>query len=183
MPATLSRSVRCFARLVLGPSLAAALVACGGRSSLDGASDPAADGNSAAQDGGAGGDGAEASDALTASGDGEERADTTDAVDTGVAATDGENPIAFCGGCIARSCGNEIIACVIDANCRVALNCLAVKCVAGGGGALDPACFAGCSSNFPAATLTQVVGVASCLAGRCGPDCIALAGALTPIGR
>jgi hypothetical protein len=81
-------------------------------------------------------------------------------------------PAINCGMCIASSCGQNVITCVANTDCRDVLQCAMLNCLQGG---LDPTCLFKCASSNPSGAL-QATTVLQCVANRCGDSCISAFG-------
>jgi hypothetical protein len=82
-----------------------------------------------------------------------------------------------CGACVAQSCGMQVVGCISQPQCQMALQCAVTKCLAGGGGGLNPQCIFGCTNGNPQA-LQSLIGIFTCIATKCGSQCAGLAGGL-----
>lgn len=91
---------------------------------------------------------------------------------------DGGNPLVNCGQCLAQSCGQQVLACITDTNCRGVLQCVAQMCLGGGGtGGLNPQCALGCAGG-DFTKLSGVIALFTCVTTKCGPDCASALGGL-----
>jgi hypothetical protein len=89
-----------------------------------------------------------------------------------------EAGVVNCGLCVAQSCGSDIVTCVTDQECLGTLQCVATKCL-GGGGSPDPSCFLTCGSGKG---LVQILRIFRCITDTCGPECGDILGGLGGLG-
>ncbi len=163
---TLRRSLlrRSLAPVVVAASSLVSLVACGSRGPLD-IEVIEYNGDAGATVDGADLDGA-GGDALN----GDAKSDAV-----GDAGPDG-NPLINCGQCVAQNCGQQVIACVTDPSCRTTLQCVIQMCLGGTGG-VNVQCALMCGGG-DIGKLGPILGVFTCITGKCGADCASALGGL-----
>jgi hypothetical protein len=86
-------------------------------------------------------------------------------------------PIVHCLSCVQQMCGQQIVMCLTDTQCRMTLQCAVQNCFMGGGAGFDPQCLLQkCGQNL--AGFAQVLAVVTCVTGKCGEPCISLLGGM-----
>lgn len=85
-----------------------------------------------------------------------------------------------CGSCVAKSCGDKILACIASESCRGTFQCVASTCLASGSG-VNIGCLLGCAGKDPAGALA-VLDVFTCLTATCGSDCGSILDLLGKLG-
>jgi len=86
-----------------------------------------------------------------------------------------EATLADCGQCLAQQCGSVLVACLQSLPCRTTLQCVAQKCVAGGGNP-SPTCLSDCAQDPKG--IGGVLAIFQCVTLKCGSDCTSVLGIL-----
>lgn len=99
--------------------------------------------------------------------------DTGAVVDATPEAGRDAGPLVNCGQCVAQNCQSQFVACFTNTDCRNALQCAVQNCFGNGG--FDQSCLINkCAMDLKG--FAQLLGVVTCVASKCGQDCIGVLG-------
>jgi len=99
--------------------------------------------------------------------------DGSASVDAAAEAGRDAGPLVNCGQCVAQNCQSQFVACFTNTDCRNALQCAVQNCFGNGG--FDQSCLINkCAMDLKG--FAQLLGVVTCVASKCGQDCIGVLG-------